>query len=248
MNIIIVLLIFLFSIFVTPPVYAASSNPMEILILNILRGMGVSKNVGATGATGQRGIQGIAGSIGSTGYTGMTGPQGAIGLQGIPGPVGVTGLLGPQGATGIKGDSGEPMSLIVFDNNESELGIYAGSDDSFENVKFFNKEINKIISISQITGESANRIATYYSNVECGGTPYTNKSFLFWQTLYSNQPNVYYYLDKNTGFTSTGIYSFRDESGTCIIDNRGIGNYRLLTPISVPFSEPIALPLEVKYE
>lgn len=233
MNIVVISL--LLGLLATPfPVHAA--NPFNTLLSSVLQNVGATKNIGATGATGLAGATGATGQVGSTGPTGLMGPTGSTGATG---QIGSTGATGPQGIS---------KSLKVFDGNGVELGIYAEYNGQSD-IRFFNTQINKIVSVNLADGNIVNQLTIHYTNIDCTGTEYIETSnWTHWQTLLKNTAGSYFVTDRYRTIENAHIQSYRHPITGCTNVDQGFRDMVRVYPINVSIPDPIPLPIEYRFE
>ena len=202
--------------------------------------------IGATGATGQRGTTGPVGLSGSTGVSGPVGATGATGYGGTgatgqTGPTGASGIPGPQGATGAQGT---PKSLNVYDAEGHRLGIYMDKNT------VFNTDISTIITI-QDNGDISQTSDIYYVTSDCTLQAFGGDISVF-QHLISLSPGQYFKIKpssqvQNISIASVAQYNPGTGSITCEQSSDELEVYPL-EPLQLSISDPVTIPLEIRYE
>ena len=139
----------------------------------------------------------------------------------------------------------------VYDNNNQELGILLDlnhpyltlllpSLDASLNINFLNGDQN-------IVSSYPNSVFVYFDSANCSGTPY----------MISPLPTIFDYSSlpwggiKKPDYNSKRTFSpgsgFGSETG-CIVGGFANDEYIPLTPVELPFTIPIALPLRFEVE
>ena len=136
--------------------------------------------------------------------------------------------------------------LKTFDNDGNELGLF------ISRTSFLYVPLGRIVVLSDAQ-IGARRNDVWYQSTDCTGQAYAPISERdYWSLaneIYPVGPGKYYMVDRGPGI-SVGLNSLQRYSGgafPCLSASTG-GNAWSLTPVTLPFSEPIALPLEYKYE
>ena len=191
---------------------------------------------GDKGDTGDKGDVGSQGPQGVQGPMGPQGPQGYQGPQGIHGPQGPVGPTGPQGSQGIPGPPGGGVQ--VFDAN----GHYLGISDGFPYIII--QSLSRRTSLDIVTGNISWEATLNFETTDCTGTPYfgANAEYEVLSLL-----GKIYGGEKMTPEPHT-ISSYIDERATCYtIAPYGPLHMVRAIEITLPFSTPVALPLEFRY-
>ena len=136
--------------------------------------------------------------------------------------------------------------LKTFDNNGNELGLFISRSS------FLYVSLGRIVVLvdAQI---GTTRDDVWYQSSDCTGTAYTAFSERdYWSKvneIYTAGPGKYYTVDRDSGST-VALNSLQRYSGGAFpcLSATTSGPAWSLTPITLPFSEPIALPLQYKYE
>lgn len=215
---------------------------------------------GPKGEKGDAGVPGVNGQGGATGPQGPVGPMGAQGEQGLPGK---DGSNGQDGAPGPKGDTGTPgMNLHLYDANNQDLGIYIGPDPvnfADRSYKVLDPSSSTFFTVvpffSPFVTDQWARLVTpsngiKYEAVDCQGMPSYDSVVYDLQTLkavvYGPGGPKYYKATSNTP-TQTTVRSWAEtDNGQC--HNYGSPLEIMAYPlaeVTLPFSEPLALPLRV---
>ncbi len=141
--------------------------------------------------------------------------------------------------------------LKTFDNSGNELGLY------IDRSSFFYVPLGVIIPLND-TQIGTTRYNAWYHSDDCTGTayyviPYPFFSFRdYWNKvneIYPIGPGKYFTVDRGPGFNAD-IHAVQRYSGgtfSCLGDST-LGGAWSLTPVTLPFSEPIELPLQYKYQ
>lgn len=165
-----------------------------------------------------------------------------IGEQGVQGPKGDTGI---QGAKGEKGDPSAQKALKVFDNNGNELGIY------MDTMAFFNTTLKKRVILNG-SGQLLHRITIFFKSQYCDGPGYLSTSDLF-NDVFSVGPGKYYVVQKTVSkenIISESQFEFNNTSQSveCRNTSNSLSDASTLAPVTLPFSVPVSMPLEYRYE
>jgi len=197
------------------------------------------------GEQGEKGDQGEPGAKGDQGEPGPTGPKGGTGT-GLTGPRGGTGATGLQGPAG---SAGSGQILKMFDANGVELGPVIGQYD------FYYAPFDRMIHMDS-DGALSRLIDLFFTTSDCTGTVYgfhgdhginVHKLFVF------KPGDQYYILDRNTPIADTLICTTqRSQETICRSAFNGVPgeavcvdkeNMGALTPVTIPFDDPVPLPL-----
>jgi len=179
----------------------------------------------------------------------VPGPQGD---PGPPGPQGGTGATGLQGLQGEQGDPGLPglgQTIKIFDANNTELGPLIKYRYGNEK-EFYYSPIQRIVHITP-NGTIGRSVAVFYPTFDCTGTPYSRDNPLDFNENVSqllNSGGSFFILDRDTPETTVTLCSMGVASGTCDPTNgtsciAPTTETRELMPVSLPFDDPIAMPL-----
>jgi hypothetical protein len=162
--------------------------------------------------------------------------------------------MGERGEQGPAGSSG--TALHLFDANGQDLGIFVGQDEKATWIFTFLPSSGDLLRI--YAGDpkvqidtSVNRIS--YSELNCQGDPFSTSV---------RSPSIKNQIDASVVVSGVKKYfrfitsipaqrvsnSYRDNTGICInLDGGGRFNPTYeLQEVSLPFSEPLAWPLEVR--
>jgi len=183
------------------------------------------------------------------------GIQGEKGDTGEQGEQGENGEAGENGADGTDGNDGEDgTTLHLFDDDGQDLGIlldaHGSSDVSFrtylEPISALMNSAQRIDSMTAVINSVTKSIQ--YTNSDCTGDAVTTGKVA---------PQVLYFDDADDfglgHIMATGeppalrtIKSRREASGNC----KDLGSQTLLTntleQVTLPFTEPLAYPLEIR--
>lgn len=155
-------------------------------------------------------------------------------------------LIGEQGLKGDKGDQGEPGSdatcknLKTFDDNGIELGIYV---DAWT---VFYPPLQRFIRIDLSTRKSVTD-NIFYSEQNCTGNAYVGIGDMRGLSSILTSDGLRLYINElNTHPVPVALNSYSSTEGICS-NLTAIRDYWLLTPVSLPFSFPIPIPLHYRY-
>jgi hypothetical protein len=193
---------------------------------------------GDKGDPGTRGPQGVKGPMGPMGPQGPQGIQGNQGPQGIPGPQGPAGPTGPQGPVGPQGP---PGGVRVYDANGQYLGISLGGH--YPDV--FVPALSRSVRINTDTGEVSHGSLSFETN-NCTGTPYYGgaASYQAYQFALGSQK---IYIGEKAIPETRYVHSYYDINGICVAQTNGPWPMVRAFEVTLPFSIPVALPLEFRY-
>ncbi|MBI5457317.1 collagen-like protein [Candidatus Kaiserbacteria bacterium] len=192
-------------------------------------------------------VSGPQGPQGIQGPTGPKGDKGDAGSQGIQGDKGDTGEQGPKGDTGDKGNSGSTLHL--YDASGQDLGTLVNADSrAIDFVTYFpSQEI--FLSFEQNPAPTARvdvgpGFSLYFLQQNCSGIPYRQSGGMNPQAGGVVDGRLF---KSNNGETVTGQQplSTLDSSG-CRNELSGVGAILPLEEIPLPFTLPLAWPLEVR--
>lgn len=149
---------------------------------------------------------------------------------------------------------GTIKSLKVFDANGNFLGILVDHNNSFNTI--FSAALNRLIYLNDNT--FANQTAALYQSADCTGTPYDpnigeGHNERANDLLPFGKSGIYFILNNPDAPTtiSTASQQLWDSSSNklnCVSDVRtNIQAYQLF-PVNLPFSVPLAMPLQIKYQ
>ena len=158
----------------------------------------------------------------------------------------ITGPQGPKGDTGERGFVGPTLHL--YDANGQNLGSLVTASDALGRyfITFLSGE-----NVFLVADQNANGISLhgggqgglYFLERDCGGTPYTN--------LWANPTGATYSSGQRFFKYTTGLASSQQplsvfDSRGCVNELPGAGEIYPLQEFSLPFSLPLAWPLEVR--
>lgn len=161
-------------------------------------------------------------------------------IQGVQGPI------GQQGPQGLQGHSG--LNLHLFDGNDQYLGIFLSLNQEMfttflpqENVIIdFSKHYNNFGDVIRLRQEEIQ-----FTEVNCSGNPYTIRTSVAADTLMKAAQGLYYKV--TTDPVVVLITTSRMNSGGCN-NTSSRDSLRRLEQVSIPFTEPVAWPLEIRTE
>ncbi len=151
-------------------------------------------------------------------------------------------------------------SLLVFDGNGIQLGVYAFNPNP-ELQRVFVPNLSRFIDLQVATGTTEKTVDLLFTSNNCSGIPYyvttlpagtpsseaLNTANGHWQMLLENNKR-YYSIDKSEKVIATRLHSSLKDKDVCKSGDLGDQNVIPGTEVSLPFSLPVKLPLEVKYE
>jgi hypothetical protein len=155
-------------------------------------------------------------------------------------------------------------SLRVYDANGQELGLLInhGSDntnsDAIDTV--YSPALKRFIYLVQRPnsnnyGGFRNRTTAVYQTPDCTGTAYTLNHDLYTDTndLLPFSPQVFYIFDDSETSTtitinSQGYWNWSTNTLICTPSGPSTLAAYQLHPVSLPFSTPVVLPLQYKYQ
>jgi hypothetical protein len=145
--------------------------------------------------------------------------------------------------------------LKTFDNNDNELGLYVDRQIGSQNQhidEFFYVPLGKIVVLvdHQI---GITRDDVWYQSSDCTGTAYAPMDERsYWSKvneIVTAGPGKYYTIDRGPGSTvSLNSLQRYDGSAFPCLNATAHDTAWSLTPVTLPFTEPIALPLQYKYQ
>lgn len=134
--------------------------------------------------------------------------------------------------------------LKTFDSNNIELGIYA------DTYSFFYPPIQRFLSVLSDTGGFGTGGRIYFINTNCTGDAYKTISGQdmtdHGKFAFNAGDNRFFVVDYGTPNTNINTNSFLD-TGTCT-NNNSTNSQRQLREVSVSLPNPVALPLQYKYQ
>jgi len=155
-------------------------------------------------------------------------------------------VFGEQGPKGDKGDTGEAANsknLKTFDNNGNELGIYIDTDT------FFETSLQKRIKLDN--GEVIAKTPIYFESSDCSGTAYlvlgSTSLSGFINDIISAGRNKYFVLNRQAAGEIKTYNSAISGGTSCKTVTMSYSGLPLI-PVTLPFSLPVAMPLEYKYQ
>ncbi len=185
----------------------------------------------------------------------VPGPKGDKGDTGEQGPVGPKGDTGEQGIQGLEGLS---TRVKLYDGNNVLIGIEptigtALSTTGPSNIQAYNQFLGRKVlfdSEGRITARSVR-----YSSSGCTGDAYysTGDSYRIDPSInllvLKNTLNGqnYFITDSSAISQYLNLPSYRDENNVCTNSNTG-GTAIKLIKVTLPFVEPLVLPISLRYE
>ena len=151
------------------------------------------------------------------------------------------GPQGPKGDTGPMGPQGIPGGVQVFDANGQYLGISLGG--YYPSV--FVPALSRSVRINTETGEITPASLSFATD-DCTGTPYLSGAASYEAYQFS--------LGSHKIYTGEGmipetryVYSYFNINGSCVTQKNGPWPLVKAIEMTLPFSIPVALPLEFRY-
>ena len=138
-------------------------------------------------------------------------------------------------------------SLHVFDANNQELGILESLD--LGQITVYSTTSGELIHINSINGvpNIGFQPEEFYTSADCSGTAYISNSDIADKLLF-NVRGTYMQVNNSASPQTLTIHS-QSNSQTCEFnDNFQESNLRPLTPTSNPYQNPVAFPLQYKYQ
>ncbi len=131
--------------------------------------------------------------------------------------------------------------LRVYDNNNNELGLYMQGD--FDNLLIFVESVGKIV---QVQGSSIiPQDNFWFVSNDCTGTPLVQTALPSDHVLTVN--HQFYIVNTDTVVARTTNSVLDGQPLHC--DTRvQVTNFYEVTPITLPFSDPLVSPLHIKYQ
>ncbi|MDD3887431.1 MAG: hypothetical protein PHN19_01520 [Patescibacteria group bacterium] len=186
--------------------------------------------------------------VGPTGPQGVKGDQGPQGEKGDKGEQGIKGIQGERGEKGDRGEQGVPgMQLHVYDANNQDLGILVDASLRFYNnvgVRTFDIYIPSLKKFLYIDADLNSSLTVYFSDANCTGSAFITDGPLDDFRVLRVFGDRYFVKNGNQK-QSVSIASFTPNGGACE-SNVGIAERYLLEEVTVPFSEPLTLPFDVR--
>ncbi len=143
--------------------------------------------------------------------------------------------------------SGEQKQLRIYDANNQEMGILMNFTG---NIIFFNTTVNKVITL--VGGNQMSREDVWYQTNDCSGTAYRSSSVAIGNeinTLFSAAPDRYFVINPTNGVQHLTLHSLLRWNGelNCLVSTEN-NDFVQLDPVTLPFTEPAAAPLLIKYQ
>ena len=201
-----------------------------------------------------------SGTQGPTGAAGPIGPQGPQGLKGDTGTTGSTGPkgdAGPQGPTGPRGPAG---GVAIYSASAEYVGQFMapGTGSYLDYVIVYVPSLKKLILLSLYDGIIYETHGTYlpqylyYTQPNCGGTPYLDsywaggKGQLWLLPVKKSLSQTTFYVTtavpQSMSYVSVWNCGVNDVYG-CQNTNGGPDLFAPLAEVSLPFTYPVAAPV-----
>ncbi|HYT43294.1 MAG TPA: hypothetical protein VEP90_13235 [Methylomirabilota bacterium] len=191
----------------------------------------------------QSSIQGLSNRVSNLETTVTPIPSEIAGLQATLTPI-------PGQIVALQNAPGK--SLHVLDANNQDLGLYM-SDNTANITTVFIPSLNRRATIVQ---NGLDRNALFYNSSDCTGTPYlyiaNDDNHVI--DIYSIGPGVYYEVKTGTSpitINSHSTYRYNQNTNLfeCPAITQQISNAAYeAVQINLPFTEPIATPLQFRYQ
>jgi hypothetical protein len=134
----------------------------------------------------------------------------------------------------------------VYDNNNQELGIFIEGYGPYP--LFYIESQNKVTTPDRLV---VNEGDLRFVSANCTGTPLNEHIPSDWLGDIIRLNNQFYLVDKTDTVVATTTNSYIDSAtGHCISGTEGIatGNMYAVTPITLPYGNPISLPVHIRYQ
>ncbi len=136
--------------------------------------------------------------------------------------------------------------LKTFDNNGNELGIY------MDDASFFVTSLGKKVRLNSAGQLLYQQLATYFKSQNCVGTAYRSTSDLF-NDVFSDANGKNLVVDRSIpkeNFTSQSYLEFNpaQQASSCRVSSDSQNDASTLTTVTLPFSLPVSMPLQFKYQ
>jgi len=137
-------------------------------------------------------------------------------------------------------------SIHVLDANNQDLGLYMWDDDNLTTYVFV-PSINRKVIIQDF---QIPRTVLFFASTDCTGTPYVQVNPNQLNDVYSVAPDDYFVASANgrTGLNAQSRQAWASNTLSCGSYVAGVGGVVQVTPVTLPFSEPIATPLQFRYQ
>lgn len=149
-------------------------------------------------------------------------------------------------------------AMRVFDANGKELGPLVdrdagGGESGNDTVSFFLEQQQRIVHLDRVHGFVTSFIGSiitaHYQSEDCTGTPYATGIPEF-ETVASTVLPVpgqqYFIIDLGVPPTCVDVHS--SFHGSCQPHEETICDARTLIPVTLPFDDPVSLPLQYRFE
>jgi hypothetical protein len=176
------------------------------------------------------------------------GVKGDKGDKGLQGEQGIQGIQGIQGLKGEKGDKGDPATngreLHLADANGQDLGILISPFATYLS------DIKAVVTFRQSTDNvkaDIDQTRLYYTELDCQGTPFSVN--LNPMQVYKDEVGKYMMrsnINPNNSLLAKSHTAHNNQGCNNISLIPDPGHQFLVNFITLPFSEPLAFPLEIK--
>jgi len=173
------------------------------------------------------------------------------------GEKGDTGEQGEQGEKGDKGDDGEDgedgIEFHLFDDDGQDLGLLIRTSNLARDFTVYIPQVDGFLNIEQ-SASSAGIVLSTNIQINFAGAGCTGQQFFVGsfpsagtQVLYYNiVTEKWYQKNPSDNFQARSSLSRLDFHAGCVGDIANHGQTLLLEEVSLPLTEPFAIPLEVK--
>jgi hypothetical protein len=190
---------------------------------------------------------------GTQGPPGPKGDKGDTGLQGIQG---IQGAKGDKGDVGPQGSPGTPGGIIVRSATDEYLGVVSSMGVGSQSCQVFIPTLQKFIQLDVSSGQITSAQHTvFYTQENCGGNPHTTADgsddyrdyYSIGHGKMSATERTFYLFSLQREQFHTLSFRRPGEPYGCqndIDDHLGVA----LTEVTLPFTYPVAVPLQFEYE
>jgi len=163
----------------------------------------------------------------------------------------IGGEKGEKGDTGEKGEDGEDgTDLHLFDADGQDLGVLLDVDTSDNDTHVYTAFLPSIglIEVKTKNNESIlslqSKFGVFFTDVDCSGNAFTILSYSG-HLMNKISDGRYFTASSSTSEILTGVSL--DDTNKCVAINSGTSTIGfLLKEVVLPFTEPLAWPLEIK--
>jgi Collagen triple helix repeat (20 copies) len=224
---------------------------------------------GPQGPVGPQGPQGEPGPKGDMGDQGEPGAQGSRGERGEKGEAGEPGVQGPAGEKGERGDVGAPgpqgpagASLHLYDANGQDLGLLVENNGDASFLTFqMNENVFTTFSQGVRSDDTTfvrllpNQKTIYFDGPNCQGNAFMNvfeAPPILQHIVIASGGSIFsprYTVDRGSSLqTRQALSRFNTVAAPCVNDPHSVQHTMLIEEVSLPFTEPLTWPLEMKVQ